>query len=96
MRLKIKEQPVVQCGICGKPIPIDNDLGWDEISRDNDRSQGIAITYQSNPIDVQCPYCNHNIEYQIEVTEYPEGKIEDIDINITGGIVLEKPMIGIE
>ena len=97
MGLKIKKQPVIQCGICGKTIPTDNDLliGWDEISRDNDCPQGIAITDQSDPIDIQCPYCNHKIEYQIEVTEYPEGR-RDIDINITGGTVLEKPELVIE
>lgn len=98
MKLKIKRQPVIKCGICGKTIIIDNDLliGWDEISRDNDRPQGIAFTYQSEPIDIECPYCKNKIEYQIEVTEYPEEKKEDFDIDITGGTVLENPQIGIE
>ena len=98
MELKIKKQPVIQCATCNKVIPISNELliGWDEISRDNDRPQGIAFTYQSDPVDIQCPYCNKKIEYQIEVTEYPEGIIEDIDINISGGVSLEKPQIDIE
>lgn len=99
MELIIRKQPIIQCGKCGKSISISNDsqiAGWDEISRDNDRPQGIAFTYQSEPIDIECPYCKNKIEYQIEVTEYPEETKEDFDIDITGGTVLENPQIDIE
>ena len=97
MKFKIKKSPILKCNICGELIPCNDDLqlNWEEISRYNNRPQGIEITYQSDFIDIHCLHCGNKIEYHFEVTEYPEGVIEDIDINLNGGTIFEKPKIEI-
>ncbi len=80
----------IQCDNCSKVIDVElckNDLDW-QIEDTDEREMGIE-THYSAVIPLDCEECQSELVISLDVWEYPEGFLNDQDITVEGGELID-------
>ena len=79
----------LKCNNCGHIITINcSNLPFDVVETEQ-RQMGAENTHSAD-YEFGCPKCGNEISIKYDVWEYPEGAINDKNIEITGGkLILE-------
>ena len=89
MNLKCNGQLEIKCDKCGHIITIDcHDLPFDVV----ETQEGNMGTEKCHSADYEfdCPHCGNKISIKYDIWEYPDGSINNVDIEITGGTVVQE------
>lgn len=84
----LKTPLITQCLECQNIIEVEGDM--DCVDTD-DRSMGTEYEFESI-IEDNCPCCGNPLYVKISVWEYPQGMINDYDIDIDGAEIITPPV----
>lgn len=80
---------LVKCKECAQNLKISgSDIEWEHHSRMG-RSMGKEDIWEGTT-EIACDHCNNTIKITVYVSIYPQGKIEDIQINCEGGEIINE------
>ncbi len=82
--LKITQYPVVKCNSCSEEFMIE-DFELEEFEEScSERSMGPEILYQLSK-DIKCPECNHELDIEVMISEYPSMSVDLVETTINHG-----------
>lgn len=87
--MKIIEPAVVECNKCGERIEIDVDM--ELVSSDEGRGMGTESQYEGS-IEFECAKCGNKTSIKTSAWEYPQGALNDSDVQISGAKLIKEPM----
>ena len=89
MYLTCSGQLKIKCSKCGHIITIDcSDLPF-EVVETEQREMGVEKTYSAD-YEIECPKCKNEISIKYDVWEYSEGVINNKNIEINGGTLIQE------
>lgn len=89
MNLNCTGQLKIKCSKCGHIISIKcSDLPFDVVETE-EREMGTEKTH-SVDYEFECPKCGNKISVKYDIWEYPEGVINDKNIDIKGGSLIQE------
>lgn len=89
MKLQCTGQLKIECSKCSNIVIIDcSDLPFDVVETQETKT-GTQKTH-SVDYEINCPKCDQEITVKYEIWELPEGIINDKNIDIKGGKLIQE------